>query len=136
MNFAVHLHAVSTQNAKFSTVNLHVRVFQLTLDPHLLAADMNANLTMNVDHKNIAINGNVSKLAHSAERAQLATTSSTIAQFVNAQRTTSDHRLQNVDQNATAMLIVPDRNQLVSMEFVRIHVTVLAVLTLTVTFVD
>lgn len=132
MSFAIHLLVVSTQNVRSSVINQHVHVFHLTKEIHSLAVVMSVTLITIADLKKLAVISNVFALVHNAVKAQLASLFQIIVQHVNVQKVTSDHLTLNVVQNVTAIPIVQDRDQLVSMEFVKIHVMALAELMLIV----
>lgn len=95
---------------------------------------MNASLTVSAAHRNIATNGSARRLVRNAVQALHAHVFRTTAQSVNARKATSDRLSANVAPSATAMLIVQDRDQHVTMESARILATVLAVSTLIATF--
>lgn len=129
-------HVESTRNVRSSTVSPPAHAFHLT-PVHLFPdVDMNASRTTNVVHTNTATTGSASKHVLNAERAQHATESLTIVLNANVQRVTLDQHSESAGQNATEMLTAQVLDQLASMVFVRIHVTVLAVLMLIATFVD
>jgi hypothetical protein len=99
---------------------------------------VNANLTDNADLKNTATYPptNVLNLVRFAERALRARELSIIALFANVHKITSEIQQLSAAQSATETLTAQLENQLASMEFARILVTVLAVLMLTATSVD
>lgn len=121
---------------KSSVVNPLARAYRHTQVHHLPDADTSVNLTTNAVLTNIATTGSALKHARNAVKEPPVMASSTIVLNVNVLRDTSDQLSENADQNVTVTLIVPDQDQLASMEFVRIHVTVLAVSMLIVIFVD
>lgn len=97
---------------------------------------MNASPITSVARRNIATTGSASRLAGSVEKVPLAMESSITALNANVLKDTLDQLSVNADQSAMEMLTARDRDQLASMESVRIHVTVLVVSTLIATSAD
>lgn len=93
---------------------------------------MNARVTGSADLRNIATTSSVKRLVRSVVRERPALEFQIIELCANVRRVTLDLLLVNADQNATEMSIVPDHDQLVTMESARALAMELAALALTV----
>jgi hypothetical protein len=122
MSSVIHLHVELIQNVKLLEINQLAHVFHHTKEIHLQDVVMNVTQIMIVDHKKLAAISNVLELVLNVEKVPLVLLLLIIVLLVNVLKVTLAHHTLNVVQNVTEIQIVPDQDQLVSMEFVKIHV--------------
>lgn len=83
---------------------------------------MSVKVTQNVAHRSFVHNSNALVPAHNVEKVPLAHGSQITDQFVNVLKGTSGVRTLSAEPNATGIVTALQVDQLVSTEYVRIHV--------------